>query len=159
MTRAGKIMREFFVATALVLVFAAPALSQTPDPMAAVNQYIESFNKGDVKGMTAACANPASILDGMAPHSWQGPSACADWYKDVLAEGEREGASGYAVTLGKPRHLNINGDAAYVVLPATMTFKHKGKLVTQTGATWTVAFRKSDDSWRITSWAWSKGGH
>ena len=152
-------MRKFVVAIALVLVSAVTALSQKTDPMAAVRQYIDSFNRGDVKGMTAACADRASILDGMAPHSWQGPSACADWYKDVLAEGEREGASGYEVTLGKPRHLNINGDAAYVVLPATMTFKHKGKLVTQTGASWTVALHKFDDSWRITAWAWSKGGH
>jgi len=152
-------MRKFFVAIALVLVPVATAVSQTAEPMEAVRQYIDSFNKGDVKGMTAACANPVSILDGMAPHSWQGPSSCEDWYKDVLAEGEREGASGYAVTLGKPRHLNVNGDAAYVVLPATMTFKHNGKLVTQTGATWTVALRKFESSWRITSWAWSKGGH
>ena len=151
-------MRQLFLAIALALVSAATAVSQTTDPMAAVRQYIDSFNKGDVKGMAAACANPASILDGMAPHSWQGPSACEDWYKDVLAEGEKEGASGYAVTLGKPRHLNVNGDRAYVVLPATMTFKHKEKLITQTGATWTVALRKFDNSWRITAWAWSKGG-
>jgi ketosteroid isomerase-like protein len=151
-------MRKLIAAMTLVLISAATALSQTTDPMAAVRQYIDSFNKGDLKAMTAACANSASILDGMAPHSWQGSSACEDWYKDVLAEGEKEGASGYAVTLGKPRHLNVNGDAAYVVLPATMTFKHKGKLVTQTGATWTVALRKYDDSWRITSWAWTKGG-
>jgi ketosteroid isomerase-like protein len=151
-------MRKQLLAVAFVLGSAITALSQTTDPMAAVHQYIDSFNKGDAKGMAAACANPVSILDGMAPHSWAGPTACEDWYKDVLAEGEREDASGYVVTLGKPRHLNVNGDAAYVVLPATMTFKHKGKQVTQTGATWTLALRKFDDSWRITAWAWSKGG-
>ncbi len=128
------------------------------DPMTAVRQYIDSFNKGDMKAMTQACANPTSILDGMAPHSWQGPSACEDWYKDVLAEGEREGASDYVVTLGTPRHLDTKGDSAYIVLPATMTFKHRGKQVTQTGATWTVALRKFDEGWRITAWAWSKGG-
>ena len=151
-------MRKSFVAITLVLLSAATAFSLTTDPLATVRQYIDSFNKGDIKGMTAACADSASILDGMAPHSWQGPSACADWYKDVLAEGEREGASGYAVSLGKPRHHNVNGDAAYLVLPTTMTFKHKGKQVTQTGATWTVALRKFADGWRITAWAWSKGG-
>lgn len=62
-------MRKSLVAMALVLLSATTALSQTADPMAAVRQYIESFNKGDLKGMTAVCASPASILDGMAPHS------------------------------------------------------------------------------------------
>lgn len=127
------------------------------DPMAAVNTYIAAFNNGDAKAMAAACANPTSILDGMHPHLWVGPTACADWYRDVLAEGGREGASGYAVTPGKPRHLNIKDDAAYVVLPTTMTFKLKGKQITQTGATWTVALRKVDGEWRIAAWAWAKG--
>jgi hypothetical protein len=73
-------------------------------------------------------------------------------------EGEKEGAKNYVVTLGKPRHLDVRADRAYVVLPATMSFKHHGKQVTQTGATWTVALRKLDDGWRITAWAWAKGG-
>lgn len=151
-------MRKLLLILVFAIVSAAEVWAQMNDPVAAVNKYIDAFNKGDAKGMGAVCANPSSVLDGMAPHSWQGPSACEDWYRDVLAEGERHGASGYVVTLGKPRHLDINGDAAYVVLPATMTFKLKGKQVTQTGATWTVALRKIDDTWRITAWAWAKGG-
>ncbi len=94
--------------------------------MTAVRQYVEAFNKGDVGAMAATCANPASILDGLAPHVWQGPTACQDWYRDVLAAGEREGASNYLVTLGEPRHLDISGDRAYVVVPATITFKVRG---------------------------------
>ena len=74
----------------------------TNDPMAAVRQYIDAFNKGDVKTMAATFAVPGSILDGMAPHLWQGPTATQDWYRDVLAEGERHGASGYFVTLAEP---------------------------------------------------------
>ena len=150
-------MRRAFLGAVLTLIFVSPAFSQT-EPMSAVRQYIDSFNKGDIKGMTAMCANPSSILDGMHPHSWLGPTACEDWYKDVLAEGKREGATGYIVTLGKPRHLDVKGDSAYVVLPTTMSFKHHGKQVTQTGATWTVALHKFDDGWRIAAWAWSKGG-
>ena len=51
----------------------------TTDPMAAVRQYIDAFNKGDAKGMAATFAVPGSILDGMAPHLWQGPTATQDW--------------------------------------------------------------------------------
>ena len=57
-------------------------------PVSAVQQYIDAFNRGDAEAMGAMCANPMSILDGMAPHVWHGPTATQDWYKDVLAEGE-----------------------------------------------------------------------
>ena len=126
--------------------------------MTTVHQYIQAFNKGDVGAMAAACANPTSILDGLAPHVWQGPTACTDWYRDVLAAGEREGASNYLVTLGEPRHVDISGDRAYVVVPATMTFKARDQKVTQSGSTFTVALRQFGYRWRITAWAWAKGG-
>lgn len=129
----------------------------TKDPMGVVHQYIDGFNKGDAKVMAATFAVPGSILDGMAPHVWQGPTATQDWYRDVLVEGEQHGASGYLVTLGEPLHNNVTGDSAYVVVPATMTFKVHGKQVTQIGAVLTVALRKLAEGWRIAAWAWAKG--
>ena len=84
------------------------------DPMAAIGNYINAFNNGDGEGMAAMFTVPGSILDGMAPHVWQGPTATQDWYRDVLIEGEQHGASGYVVTLGEPLHNNITGDSAYV---------------------------------------------
>jgi hypothetical protein len=90
----------------------------TNDPMAAVNQYIDGFNKGDAKLMAATFAVPGSILDGMAPHVWQGPTAAQDWYRDVLKEIEQHGVSDLCITAGEPLHNNITGDSAYVVVPA-----------------------------------------
>jgi ketosteroid isomerase-like protein len=129
----------------------------TTDPMATIRHYIDAFNKGDGAGMAAAFAVPGSILDGMAPHVWQGPTATLDWYRDVLIEGEQHGASGYLVTLGEPLHNNVTGDSAYVVVPASMTFKVHAKQVSQTGAVFTVALRKLAEGWRIAAWAWAKG--
>lgn len=129
----------------------------TDTPLAAVHQYIDAFNNGDVTGMAEVFAVPGSILDGMAPHVWQGPAATQDWYRDVLVEGEQHGASGYAVTLNEPLHNNVTGDSAYVVVPATMTFAVNGSQVKQSGALFTVALRKVSEGWRIASWAWSKG--
>ena len=129
----------------------------TSDPMATVRQYIDGFNKGDPKAMAAAFAVQGSILDGMAPHVWQGPTAARDWYRDVLVEGERHGASDYVVNLGEPLHNNVTGDSAYVVVPATMMFEARGKKVTQSGAVFTVALRRLAEGWRIAAWAWAKG--
>ena len=127
------------------------------DPLAAVQQYIDDFNRGDAAAMAATFAVPGSILDGMPPHVWQGPTASQDWYRDVLIEGEAHGASGYFVMLGEPLHNNITGDNAYVVVPASMTFKVQNQQVVQNGAFFTIALRKLDDGWHITAWAWAKG--
>jgi hypothetical protein len=124
---------------------------------AAVGRYIDAFNKAGVAGMAACFATPGTILDGMAPHLWHGPSAAADWYRDVLVEGEHLGASGYFVTLGEPSHADVTGDAAYAVFPATMTFKLKGTQITQTGAAFTTALRRTASGWCIAAWAWAKG--
>ena len=129
----------------------------TSEPMAAIRSYISAFNKGEEAEMASVFKAPGFILDGMAPHVWQGPAAAKDWYRDVLAEGERHGVSGYAVTLGEPIHNNVTGDSAYVVVPASMTFNMQGKQVIQSGALLTVALRRIANSWRIAAWAWSKG--
>jgi hypothetical protein len=129
----------------------------TTGPLAAVHQYINAFNKGDGEEMAATFAVPGSILDGMPPHVWLGPTPSQDWYRDVLIEGEQHGASDYFVRLGEPLHNNITGENAYVVVPATMTFKVRGQQVTQTGAFFTVALRRLPTGWRIAAWAWAKG--
>ena len=121
----------------------------TETPWAAVHQYLDAFNRGDVQAMAATFSVPGQILDGMAPHVWQGPTAAQDWYRDVLSEGKGHGASGYFVSVGEPLHNDVTGDTAYVVLPATMTFDLNGTKVTQSGAMFTVALRKTAEGWRV----------
>ena len=134
-----------------------PIVPSSNDPMTAVRQYVDAFNNGDPKAMAAACANPMQILDGMSPHVWQGPTAAEDWWRDTLAEVEHAGASGLHIVLDEPKHVDVTGDYAYVVVPATLTFDLKDKGVTQTGSLWTVALRKVGTEWRLTAWAWAKG--
>lgn len=133
------------------------AMPDGTSPMATVRSYADAFNKGDVKAMAALFDASGSILDGLAPHVWQGPTACEDWYRQAMEAGEREGAEGYFITLGEPSHVNVTGDNAYVVAPATMTFR--AQQVKQSGATYTVALRKLAPGWRIRAWAWAKGAH
>jgi hypothetical protein len=133
------------------------AMPDTIDPMATVRHYIDCFNRGDVAAMAATCDVPMSILDGMPPHVWHGPTASQDWHQDVLITGEREGASDYFVDLGKPWHVNVTDDRAYVMVPATMSFTVRGQRMKQSGSLFTVALRKLVAGWRLTAWAWAKG--
>lgn len=135
-----------------------PLESRSPEgPAATVRRYVEAFNRGDVEAMAACFDAAATILDGMPPHVWHGPAAARDWYRDVLSEGAHAGAGDYHVSLGPALHADVSGEAAYVVVPATMTFKLRDQQVTQTGAVFTAALRKLGDEWRIAAWAWAKG--
>jgi len=88
------------------------------DPMTAVLRYVDVFNNGDSAAMTATCADPMQILDGMSPHVWQGPTAAEDWYRDALNEAEHAGASGLHIGVDEPGHADITGDYAHWRLTA-----------------------------------------
>ena len=81
--------------------------------MTVLHQYIDAFNKGDIKAMAACFTVPGSILDGLPPHVWSGDSACENWYRDVPVAAEHEGATEYTVTIGPPSHASVTGDSAY----------------------------------------------
>lgn len=127
------------------------------NPWAAVERYVAAFNSADIDAMAAECAAPMQILDGMAPHVWHGADAPRQWWRDVLAEGHHLGASDYQITLAQPRHVDVTGDHAYVVVPATMTFRHNGVQRTQEGSTFIVALRRAGPRWSLTAWSWAKG--
>jgi hypothetical protein len=74
-----------------------------------------------------------------------------------MAEGEHLGITNYRLGLGEPRRVDVTGDYAYVVVPATLSHNRQGKSVNQTGAIFTAALRKVDKDWRLTAWAWAKG--
>jgi ketosteroid isomerase-like protein len=150
-------MTRIALVLAVILTAGTAAASDKTDVMASVNQFIDGFNKGDVKSAVAACASPVSIVDEFPPYAWQGPAACSDWANDFLANATKNAISDSVVTLGKPRHLDLAGDRAYVVAPADYKYKLKGKATVQKGATMTLALQKTADGWRITGWSWSTG--
>ena len=103
------------------------------EPMTVVRQYVDAFNKGDADAMAANCAEPTSVLDGLAPHVWRGRQLAGNG--TGTCAGEREGATGYFITLCKPRHVDVSDARAYVVVPATMMFEVHGEQVTQSSST------------------------
>jgi ketosteroid isomerase-like protein len=141
----------------LVAISAGPiAASQESDVMATVNLFINALNRNDAKAALSACATQASIIDEFPPHEWEGPNACEDWATAYAAENKKEGITGGAVALGKPWYVNVSGDRAYAVVPATYTYKENGKPAAEHDSIFTVALRRLAAGWRITGWAWSR---
>ena len=150
-------MKRISAAFVLAVLAAAPiSASEKADAMAIVNQFTESFNKGDEKGAVAACADQTSIIDEFAPHEWHGSGACAKWMADFDADAKKNGITDGHVTLSKPWHIDVTTDRAYIVVPVNYTFKQNGKAMKEIGSILTVALQKEQAGWRITGWAWSK---
>lgn len=151
-------MRRTFIAIGLALLTQAPvAAAQETEVMATLRQFIDGFNQGNVESALAACAEQTSIIDEFPPYEWHGAGSCAKWASDFDAYVKKNGMTGPVVTLVTPRHVNVEGVWAYVVVPTSFEFTQNGKLVKQTGATLTAALQKTAAGWRITGWSWSTG--
>ena len=137
-----------------VLVAGPAAATDKTDVMSVLHQWVDNFNKGDLKSMVASCADQAAIIDDFPPHEWHGAGACTKWSTDFHAFTQTSEITEPAVTLGKPWHIDVTADRAYVVAPTTFSFKQKGKPVLQKGII-TVSLQKSAAAWRMTGWAWA----
>jgi ketosteroid isomerase-like protein len=146
-------MHKTLTAVALMafLVTSAASASDKTDVMSVVHRWIDAMNRGDMKSFVALCADQASILDDFPPYQWQGPGACANWWNDAKSTE----ATDFAVTLGKPLQIYVDGDHAYVVTRDSATFKDKGKAMKQAGSIHAFALLKSGSGWRISSEAWA----
>jgi ketosteroid isomerase-like protein len=128
--------------------------SEKTDVMAVVHQWVDGFDKGDMKSALAACADQALILDDIPPHVWQGAGACGAWKDAYDAWAKSNDYTGGSTALGKVHHIDISGEYAYVVASATFSVVEKGKPDSEK-AIWTVTLKKTPAGWRITGWAWA----
>lgn len=150
-------MYKMIILLGLAVVAMTPAFaSEETAVMATVNQFVDGFNKGDLKSASAACTDQMSIIDEFSPHLWQGAGAFSKWVNDFDADAKKNEITDGIVTLGKPRHIDVTADHAYVVIPADYAFKKQGKPAMETGSITTIVLQKSPAGWRITAWAWAK---
>jgi len=151
-------MQKVTIAFVLVVMAAGLAVAaENPDQAAAmktVNQFVDGFNKADSKTALATCAHQTSIIDDFPPHTWQ---SCSTWLNDYNAWAKKNGVTDGVVTLGAAKHVDVTGDRAYVVVPASFAYKGNGKTMSQSGAMWTLVLQKGTAGWRITAWTWTMG--
>jgi ketosteroid isomerase-like protein len=148
-------MPKLVIALMIAVVGAGPVMgSQAADVMAPVRQFINGFNRGDVKLAKAACTDGLFIIDDFPPHAWGGSGAISKWLDDLEIFGKKNGSSDWLVTLGKPRHVDVTDSHAYVVVPTNLSYKKKGQLVKEKGLM-TLVLHKDTSGWRIAAWSWA----
>jgi len=150
-------MHKIMITLAVALLTTATLVaSDQSDVMAVVNQLVVAFNNGDTKSLLAGCTDEMSIIDEFPPHEWHGAGTCAKWLGDYDADAKKNGITDGVVSIGEPRHVDVTAERAYVVVPATYTYKQHGKPMNETDSTWTFALQRVQAGWRVTGWAWAK---
>lgn len=148
-------MKTLIAAIALaVFVFGEASATDKTDAMAVARKWADSITKVDGDGGSSYCADVALVLDDFAPHVWQGPGACTNWYRDYEAFVAKWQVTAASVALGKFRHVDIESGHAYLVVPVTLTYKKVGKPKMEKGIV-TMSLKKGDSGWQITGWAWA----
>jgi ketosteroid isomerase-like protein len=150
-------MRFTVIGLVLCAVVLQGVASAADDPvMAPIHKFIVSFNSGDADAAAAthAAGTDLSIIDEVPPYQWHGPQAFKAWSADLMADSTKRGISDQAVTLGEPTRVEMDGERAYVVVPATYTFTQKGTAMRE-AAQMTFSLKKEDGGWMIHGWTWT----
>ncbi|MGZ5987249.1 MAG: nuclear transport factor 2 family protein [Caulobacteraceae bacterium] len=130
------------------------AMAASPQVEAPIRQFIDAFNKGDIKGAAATHLASVSIIDEVAPHIWQGPNGFMAWAGDLMADAKARGQTGNTVKLGAVKREVISGETAYVIMAATYSYAQKGVAMREP-AQMTYALKKTAEGWKIAGWSWT----
>lgn len=148
-------VRVLFAVLVMSLIAAAQQAQKADDPAAPVRQFIDGFNTGNVQSAFAAYASgPITIVDEFAPHLWTGPDAAHQWADAYDKHAQATGVTDGTVTYGAPTRTEVDGDFAYVILPAVYLYKEHGKPIREEGQV-TAVLNREGGAWKIRGWTWS----
>ena len=149
-------MKKIILAVLAIALFVpATMAATTSDVTTTIKQFIDAFNAGDEKAVSASYASgDIVIVDEFAPHIWTGPQAPQDWASDYDKHAQANGVSNSSVKYGAPTRTEVEGDKAYVVIPTVYDYKEHGKAITEEGQM-TFVLRTEKDAWKIVSWTWT----
>jgi len=141
-----------------VLAAGAPSATWAADAqlMAPIQKFIDSFNKGDAAAAAAthSATDDLVIMDEVAPFVWRGAGAFAAWAGDLDADSQKNGITDQMVTIKPATREVIDGQRAYVIVPAVYSFKQKGVAMSE-AAQMTVVLKKGASGWLIHGWTWT----
>jgi hypothetical protein len=149
-------MRKIFLALALalpVILIRHAIASEETAVMAPIHQFFDGFNKGDLEAAVAACADEASVIDDFPPHEWHG-KGCEKWADAFKALAKKDGITRAKISFGSPKHIDVNDERAYVVIPVTLVVNRSQKQK-KLPSIFTAALHKEAGVWRIAAWAWA----
>jgi ketosteroid isomerase-like protein len=151
-------MRYLTFGALVCLLVGAGARVQAQDAqvMAPIKQFMDAFNKGDMAAAAATHTADAdlAIIDEVPPYAWRGAQAFKAWSTALDADAKKRGMTEPSVTISAPTRTEMDGDQAYVVVPAVFAFKEKGVPMKES-AQMTFVLKKGAKGWLIHAWTWT----
>jgi hypothetical protein len=95
-----------------------------------------------------------AIIDEVPPYAWHGPQAFQAWSAALDGDAKKRGITEPGVTIGAPTRVLVDGDRAYVIVPAVYNFKQRGAAMRE-AAQMTFVLTKRAGAWLIHGWAWT----
>jgi ketosteroid isomerase-like protein len=143
-----------FAALSAALVASTAQASVETDAQAVVTEWVDAFNRGDLKAFAARCAPRAGVLDGFPPFAW---TSCADWMSAYESNSKAIKLTDGRLSIGQPVSAFADGNRVYLVYPAKFSDKEDGKPIDYVG-TWTITLEKIASRWEITGSGSNWGG-
>ncbi len=137
------------------LAFTTPAAAgPAEDATAAVTNWLDKFNAGDIAAFNAGHAPSPVIIDEFSPYLWSGAGTSQRWLDDYAKDAGSKGISGGRIDYGKPLQAVSDGSSAYIVLPTTYRFTQKDVKMAGAGSM-TFVMTRTGTEWKVASWTYS----
>jgi uncharacterized protein (TIGR02246 family) len=143
-----KISRAIWTTTAAAT--GRPIVQGTDGP---ARLMMNAFNKRTPDVLTGLYTDDATFIDDLSPLVWDGARAGARWYTKAMKYLDAHGIASIHGALEAPIESNVEGNAAYVIVPVQWSGTANGKPFVQRGS-YTMTLRKVSGTWRITSQTW-----
>ena len=149
-------MKLAILAAAAALTLTAPCAMAEDDAalMKPIDGFITSTGQGKTVEAFGYFTPSQSIIDEFAPYHWSGPKAASTWWAGFLADSKTSGMTEADMRLGQPKRILQSARHAYVVVPATLTFKLKGAAGHEDGV-FAFTLDKTAKGWRIAAFSWA----
>jgi ketosteroid isomerase-like protein len=148
-------MKVLLILLGCMLVTSTVPKATAQDVAAPIHQFLDALNRGDGKAAKASYARgDILIVDEVAPHRWYGANAHDEWMADLIKHDKANEVNGGGVKYEEPTRSDIEGDAAYVIVPTVYLYRERGKPMVEE-AQMTFVLKLEGDAWKISGWIWS----
>src|ERR1700755_3317996 len=122
---------EMRLAAALIcatIMSVGPALaSNETEIVARIQQAVNACNRNDVAAFKRYLTPSPVAMDEVPPYHFQGAHALSDWENAYSADSSKNAITDPVITLRKATDIEVSGTHAYVVWPATYSYKQAGQ--------------------------------
>lgn len=146
---------RMILAGVLLLALAPTARAADAGVETTIDQFSAALHAGDSKAAKNFLTARTVILDDVAPYYWGGANAFENWQADLAKASAARGMSEEDAELGAPTRVEVSGDHAYAILPATHTFTMKGRAMREIAQLTFILVKDAGSDWKITSWTWT----